>query len=83
VAAGFNEPDCRAEYPIDGGTQSPFYLWIAESLRSLLPRAEALGLAREADFGLDTLASRIEHEVVSSRGSLPAPVMIGCFARKP
>jgi SAM-dependent methyltransferase len=81
--AGFAAPNCMAEHPIDGGAASPFYVWVAESLRSILPRAEALGLARAADFDMDTLASRLEQETVTHNASFPAPVMIGCFARKP
>jgi len=42
--AGFSSPQCRVEYPMDGGADSPFYEWVAESFRSILPRAEALGL---------------------------------------
>jgi hypothetical protein len=83
VAAGFNTPDCCAEYPIEGGAQSPVYLWIAESLRSILPRAEALGVARAADFDIDTLASRLEQQALSGPSGLAGPAMIGCFARKP
>ncbi len=83
VEAGFSAPDCRAEYPIDGGPQSPFYAWVVESLRSILPRAEALGLVRAADLEIDTLVSRLEQEVVSRKSSVPAPAMIGCFARRP
>jgi SAM-dependent methyltransferase len=83
IEAGFTTPDCRAEYPLDGGAGSPFYLWFAESLRSILPRAEALGLARAAEVDIDTLASRLEHETVTNKASFPAPVMVGCCARKP
>lgn len=38
--AGFSAPDCRVEYPIDGGSDSPFYEWFTESLRSILPGAK-------------------------------------------
>src|SRR5262249_38067422 len=37
VAAGFREVECRAEYPIGGGADSPYYEWFAESIRSILP----------------------------------------------
>jgi hypothetical protein len=38
VETGFENPDCRAEYPIDGGSASLFFQWFVESLRSILPR---------------------------------------------
>jgi len=84
IEAGFLSPQCRVEYPIDGGGDSPFYEWIAESFRSILPRAEALGLVRSDEVaGIDSLAGRLREEVVSHRGCVPGPTMVGCFARKP
>jgi ubiquinone/menaquinone biosynthesis C-methylase UbiE len=81
--AGFEVVDCRAEYPICGGAASSYYEWVAESLRSILPRAEALGLARASELDIDTLADRLRDEALSVRSGSPAPVMIGCIARKP
>src|SRR5262249_48597314 len=63
IEAGFPSPQCRAEYPIDGGADSPFYEWIVESFRSILPRAEALGLVRSDEVvGIDSLAARLRDE---------------------
>jgi SAM-dependent methyltransferase len=83
LEAGFGPPDCRAEYPIDGGPDSPFYEWFAESVKSVLPRAEALGLARAAELDVDTLAERLRQEAVALRSGCAAPAMVGGFARKP
>lgn len=83
VKAGFAHPDCRVEYAIDGGADSQFYEWCAESLRSILARAEALGLARSEDVQIDTLAERLRAECVALQSNFPAPAMIGCFGRKP
>ena len=83
VAAGFGSVECRAEYPLDGGANSPYYEWIAESLRSILPRAEALGVVRGAELEMDTLAERLRQEAVANGSCLPAPAMVGCIARKP
>src|SRR5262245_20732288 len=41
MEAGFERPDCRAEYPISGGSDTVYYEWIAESFRSIHPRAIA------------------------------------------
>ena len=35
MEAGFESPDCRAEYPISGGSDSFYYEWLTESLRSI------------------------------------------------
>lgn len=81
--AGFASPDCRVEYPIDGGGDSPFYEWIAESFRSILPRAEALGLVRSDETAaIDSLAARLKDEAVSLGSGLVGPAMVGCFARR-
>ena len=83
VDAGFPSPDCRVEYPMDGGADSPFYEWVAESLRSIMPRAAALGLVRSDELAdIDSLARRLEDEAIANRGCVPGPAMVGCFARK-
>jgi ubiquinone/menaquinone biosynthesis C-methylase UbiE len=83
IDAGFETPECRVEYPMDGGADSPFYEWFAESFRSILPRAEALGLVRSDEAaGIDSLAERLREERVSRGGCAPGPAMVSCFARK-
>jgi ubiquinone/menaquinone biosynthesis C-methylase UbiE len=83
LEAGFRAPDCRAEYPMDGGPDSPIYEWLAESFRSIAPRAMAAGFIKEAEFDLDTLERQLRQEAVSRNASIPGPTMVGCFARKP
>jgi ubiquinone/menaquinone biosynthesis C-methylase UbiE len=83
VEAGFEAVECRGEFGIDGGPDSPYYEWIAESLRSILPRANALGMGMEFTESIDTLADRLRDEAVATGASLPAPIMVGAIARKP
>jgi ubiquinone/menaquinone biosynthesis C-methylase UbiE len=83
LEAGFPTPDCRAEYPMDGGPDSPFYEWMSESLRSILPPAEALGLVPSGEIDIDTLAERLKQEAVSRKGCSASAAMVSCFARKP
>ena len=83
VDAGFPSPECRVEYPMDGGADSPFYEWLAESFRSILPRAAALGLVPSDEVvGIDSLAGRLREEAISQGGCVPGPAMVGGFARK-
>jgi len=82
IEAGFSFPDCRAEYPIDGGADSPFYEWTAETLRSMLPRIKALGLSCDSIGDIDTLAQRLREEAVSRRSCCPTSVIVGGFARR-
>lgn len=80
--AGFAAPDCRGEFLIHGGEDSPSHEWVAESLRSILPRAAAAGLGLEFVDTIDTLADRLREEAAASGASLPAPIMVAAFARK-
>jgi ubiquinone/menaquinone biosynthesis C-methylase UbiE len=81
LEAGFERPDCRAEYPMSGGADSFYYEWIVESLRSILPRAVSQGIVAEGEFDIDALEQRLREENVSSNSCIPAPALIGAFAR--
>ncbi len=83
LEAGFRAPDCRAEYPMDGGPDSPFYEWIVESFRSIAERAAAAGFVKATEFEVDALEQQLRQEAVSRNASIPGPTMVGCFARKP
>jgi ubiquinone/menaquinone biosynthesis C-methylase UbiE len=82
LEAGFERPDCRAEYPISGGPDSVYYEWFAESFRSIHPRAIAQGIVADGDFDLDTLEQRLREEASAGQSGVPAPAMIGAFARR-
>lgn len=79
--AGFERPECRAEYPIGGGSDSVYYEWIAESFRSLHARAIASGVIADGEFDVDTLEQRMREEAAAGNSCVPAPAMIGAFAR--
>jgi len=81
--AGLPPPECRLECVMDGGPHSPIYEWLAETVRSLLPRMEALGITNAAAVDSDTLPQRLRNEAVQKRGVVISPAMIGAFARKP
>jgi ubiquinone/menaquinone biosynthesis C-methylase UbiE len=81
VEAGFAHPDCRGEFPVDGGVDSPHHEWFAEAVRAILPRAKALNIAGAADIDIDTLESRLREEARLG-SSVPGPMMFSCFARR-
>lgn len=81
--AGLGVPECRAECVMDGGPHSPMYEWFAETVRSLLPKMEALGMTTAAEVDVDTLANRLRAESMENCGVSMSPMMIGAFARKP
>src|SRR5262245_59760769 len=82
IEAGFERPDCRVEYPISGGSDSVYYEWLTESFRSIRPRAVAEGVIAEDEFDLDTLEQRLREEATAGNSGIPAPAMIGSFARR-
>jgi ubiquinone/menaquinone biosynthesis C-methylase UbiE len=81
--AGLQPPVCRAECVMDGGPHSPMYEWFAETIRSLLPRMEAMGITTAAEVDVDTLADRLRTEALATGGAAFSPLHVGAFARKP
>jgi ubiquinone/menaquinone biosynthesis C-methylase UbiE len=81
MEAGFERPDCRAEYPISGGSDSVHYEWFTESFRSIQPHAIAHGIIAQGEFDLDTLEQRLREEATIANSCVPAPAMIGAFTR--
>jgi ubiquinone/menaquinone biosynthesis C-methylase UbiE len=80
--SGLPPPECRSECVMDGGPFSPMYEWLAETVRSLLPRMEALGMTTAGEVDPDTLEQRLREEATEVRGAVVGPTMIGAFARR-
>ena len=83
AAAGLTDIDARAEYPVGPGVaESPYYEWVAESLRSILARAVAAGVPGASHVEIDTLEERLRAEGVASGAVTPAPTMVGAVGRR-
>ncbi len=72
----------RAEFIVDGGPQCPFYEWTTETVRSLLPKLEALGVVTAKELDLDTLTDRLRQESITMGGYISGPIMVGTFGQK-
>ena len=81
--AGLPWPAIQAEVPIGGEPGSFLYGWIANTIRSLLPRIEQFGLATAAELQVETLAARLEEEGVALGAQLIGPTQFGAWAVKP
>jgi hypothetical protein len=68
---------------MDAGLDSPFYEWLAESFRSIAPRAEAIGLVKKFEFDSMRSNSNCGRKLLHATRVIPGPTMAGCFARKP
>jgi hypothetical protein len=53
---------------MDGGPYSPVYEWLAETVRSLLPRMESLGITNAEVADCDTLAQRLREGALAKGG---------------
>lgn len=80
--AGLSEPELRVESRFEGGPDSPYYEYVAQSVRSMLPEAERLGIGRFSATDADELSDRLRDEVVASRGSLLVWPVVVASARK-
>ena len=81
--AGLVKIQSRGEFLVDGGANSPFYEWAAETVRSLLPQLEATGLATRDELEVDTLAERFKEESLRVGGVLTSTALIGTSGSKP
>ena len=79
--AGFSITQTNAECLMSGGLESPYYEWFGETIRSVAPRLEALGLISAAELDLPTLAARLREEAVSRNGCLTTPLMMSSCAQ--
>lgn len=78
--AGLPGPQMLAANHAGGGPDSPVYGYIAETLRSLLPMTEHLGIATADQIEIDTLAERLRRESVQQRGCILLPPLVGAWA---
>ena len=76
---GLQNVQSRAEFMLDGGPDCLYYEWVAETVRSIIPKLEALGIATAKEIDVDTLAERLKAEALSVGGYLATPVVVGTF----
>jgi hypothetical protein len=81
--AGLPRPEMHLEGRVDAGAGSAAYDLMAQTVRSLLPTMDRLGVATPSEVDVDTLAARLEEEVCGGGGVVMLPPMIGAWARKP
>jgi hypothetical protein len=83
LGAGLREPVLHLEARVEGGSDSAMYAYVAESVRSLLPRARALGIEGFDETTVGALAERLREEVVRSDGVLVNWPVVAGWARRP
>jgi len=84
LEAGLPFPTILAESLTGGGRGSYLYRWIANTLISVSPRLRQIGLALPEGVTADeTLARRLEDEVVAAGSQILGPIQFGAWTRKP
>jgi SAM-dependent methyltransferase len=81
--AGLPGPEMILEGKVEGRAGSASYELMAQTVRSLLPMMERLGVTATAEVDVETLAIRLEAETCAAGGVIMIPPMIGAWARKP
>jgi SAM-dependent methyltransferase len=83
VAAGLPAPSMRLQAPIGGGAENMARLQseIADLVETLLPAVERLGVATAADVNMETLATRLQNEVVANDSVIVGRSEIGAWSR--
>lgn len=67
---------------IEAGPDADAHEYLAETVRSLLPRMAALGVATPERVGPDTLAARAKQEAALRKQCFFYPRMVGAWARR-
>lgn len=83
LEAGLPIPECRLEFLVEGGEDSLYYEWLAETMRSLMPKMVALGIFHPDSLDLDTLREELRREAANARRPLIVGPMGGAFVRTP
>ena len=82
LGAGLAVPSLREEVAVGGGPDYPGYSWIVNTMRSLAPWAEKLGIATVEALELDSLADRIRDDAVARELMVWAAPLVGAYARR-
>jgi ubiquinone/menaquinone biosynthesis C-methylase UbiE len=83
LEAGLPIPEFRLEFLAEGGEDSLYYEWLAETIRSLLPKMVALGVVKSDAIDIDQLQDNLRHEAVNRGRPLIVGPMGAAFVRTP
>jgi FkbM family methyltransferase len=78
--AGLGQPTVFCEMPVEGGPDSLAYAWAAETLRSVMPQLQTMGVLT-AEIGIDTLEDRLRKAAIAVHGQGTLPPQFCGWAR--
>ena len=74
--AGLPQPDLFCETYVWGGSDAPHYGWMVDTLRSLLPQLERIGIVMAHSIEIETLELRFREAVVTAHSQVSGPSQI-------
>lgn len=83
VSAGLPRPKLSFEMLVDCTFESEIYDFCTDTVRSLLPRMEELGISTAENVQADTLAQRLRSEASELGTVIGVMPLMGVWARKP
>jgi SAM-dependent methyltransferase len=81
--AGLGQPECRMDALIAGGEADPYYEYVEQSIRSMLPEAARLGLEGFTPRSAEGIGARLEAATVASAGSLVGWPVVAAIGQVP
>ena len=79
-AAGLPEPALIVRSKVEPAPALSGTRYIAETVRSLLPMMERLGVASAAEVEIETLADRMQEALADVQASLLSPAVVGTWS---
>jgi SAM-dependent methyltransferase len=79
--AGLPQPELWLQARLDGGPDADVYRYVAESLRSMLPLAERLGVEVPLAGDIDELEATLREETHTGGGVLTSWLVVGAWCR--
>ena len=80
--AGLPAPNLIFEMLVTCSAKSEIWDFIADTMRSLLPRLEQLGIVSACQVQLDSLAERLRHEQIALQSAVGVMPLMGAWCRK-
>jgi 2-polyprenyl-3-methyl-5-hydroxy-6-metoxy-1,4-benzoquinol methylase len=73
--AGLPIPNLLCETPMGGGSASPIYAWVSETLQSFLPQLRKIGISAEC-LQVESLEGRLREAVVSAKSQIECAAQV-------
>ena len=79
--AGLPRPQMIGVTRVESGPDTPFYEFLTDVLRSVLPILEKLGGPNDAEIGIDSLADRLRAEALAEASTLYSARVVTAWAK--